>query len=237
MRHLGSIILSLVLAPTIYLLVGIGLIKTSTPGIDGRTDPSALAVGFVTMVTAGLLYALLVQSRLSPLGPVLAAVVLLVVQVWVLFAKENFTSTFPKAVFGVEDAAMAPAEVGAALLLAVPLLVTVVSPRRWRRTAQPAAPAPYAAAPPYGYQQYTPSYPPPPPAPFPAAQPPVSAPPGFPPAPPAPSWAYPPQSEAPTTLVQPATPEPAKTAEPEPPTAPVRRPPEPPVDPDRTRML
>ena len=251
MRHLGSIILSLVLTPVIYVLVGIGMAKTGAAAGGTSTDFAALAIGFVTLVSASLLYALLVLSRLSPLGPTLGALVLLVAQVWLLFDRDGFLSTFPRSVFGISEVASFPAGTGVALLLAIPMLATIVSPRRWRTSAQPAAPTPYAAAPPYGYQPYTPSYPPAPGTPFypgapgastPPSAPPTSAPPtSAPPIPAPPGW-VPPVPGAPTSAgddessaTRPLYPAPSSFSTPPAPPAPPR--PAPPTDPDRTTVL
>jgi hypothetical protein len=259
MRHLGSIVLSLVLAPIIYVLVGVGFVELTAGGSGTltSTDYAKLAIGGLALIVAGLLFALLTMSRLSPLGPVLAGLSLLVIQVWALVAQESFLRTMPRSMLGVQGSVAIPAGIGVALLLAVPLLATIVSPRRWRRSAQPAAPAPYgAAAQPYGYQPYAPSYPPPPSGP---AYPGAPGPQGPTSAPPAPPWPIapqsappaPPQSAPPAPPPQsapPAAPVPARgyqppgddpTAlvnEPDPPTAPVHRA-EPPVDPDSTRKL
>src|SRR5436190_22744034 len=105
MRHLGSIALSLVLAPLIYVLAGLGMVKVdraliSQIGRSGSTDYASLAVGVLALLAAGLLYTLLVLPRLSPLGPVLAGLAFLVVQFWALFALANFVRTVPASVFG-----------------------------------------------------------------------------------------------------------------------------------------
>jgi hypothetical protein len=180
MRHLGSIVLCLVLTPVIYLLIGVGVSK-----INGDPGVVSLAIGCFALATAGLLYAILTMTRISPVGPVLAGLTLIGVQIWALAASESFRSVVPRRVLGVPSAGTLPAEAGYALLLAVPLLLTIVSPRRWRRSAQPVAPAPYAApaAAPYGYQPYAPSYPPPPGGPMYPGAPPPSVPTSAPPVP------------------------------------------------------
>jgi hypothetical protein len=164
MRHLGSIILSLVLTPVIYLLTGIGMLKIVPD--EGHFKVASL-IGVAAILGAGALYALLVQARLSPLGPILGGLALLVATVWVLVSPDGLIKLLPDTVLGVRGAAIAPLD-GVALLLAVPLLVTIVSPRRWRRYAQPrpaAAPVPPPGAP-GGYPPppgmgYQPGFPPP----------------------------------------------------------------------------
>jgi hypothetical protein len=151
MRHLGSIVLSLVLTALVYVLGGIGVVDW-TLGAHPSTASEyvKLGTGMGALLVAGLLYAVLVLSRLSPLGPILAGLGLFGVAMWATFATDSFEKTMPHSVLGVSGAGLVMAgPVGA--LLAVPLIATIVSPRRWRRWANPpAAVAPaYAAPPPF----------------------------------------------------------------------------------------
>src|SRR2546429_2902376 len=75
----------------------------------------------------------------------------------------------PKKLLGVEGAVTAPFRGSIALFMAIPLLATLVVPRRWQAAVRPAAAAPYGmgssgdpppSSPPVGPQ--TPAYPPPP---------------------------------------------------------------------------
>jgi hypothetical protein len=138
MRHLGSIVLSLLLAPIVYALVGIGLTKMSVVHRDASTDYLAASIGVAALLGAGLVYAVLVMARLSPLGPVLVGLGYLAVTGWLIASPSSFTRTIPVDALGVRGAAWAPAGAVTALL-AAPLLVTVASPRRWRRWANPPA--------------------------------------------------------------------------------------------------
>jgi hypothetical protein len=153
-RHLGSIVLSLILAPVIYLLAGIGVVEAVENGsVAEHPDYVKVTIGILAIGAAGLLYCLLALTRISPVGPVLAALLYFAVSVWALFSYDSLGKLLPDSVLGVHRAADAPLN-GIALLLGVPLLVTLLSPRRWRRYAQP----PAAPAAPVGY--------PPPPAPY-----------------------------------------------------------------------
>jgi hypothetical protein len=142
MRHLGSIVLSLILAPAIYLLAGIGLAEAleNSTVVGVHLDRLKVTVGILALVGAGLLYCLLVLTRLSPIGPVLASLLYFTVSIWALFAYHSLGRVLPDPVLGVRGAADLPLN-GVSLVLAVPLLLTVVSPRRWRRYAQPPAPS------------------------------------------------------------------------------------------------
>ena len=135
MRHLGSIALAIVLTPLIYILAGVGEIKFATNSAmtaAGRgTDWTAIGIGVGGLVIAGGLFALLAMARISPLGPVLAALALIGVEVWAVLDQDSLIKLVGHSVFGVSGAAEAPLS-GLALLLAVPLVITICSPRRWR---------------------------------------------------------------------------------------------------------
>jgi hypothetical protein len=147
MRHLLSFILALVLTPLIYISAGYSAVKFggSSDGANIEVVPATL--GLVAAFVAGGLFALLVMARLSPIGPVFTGLVYLGITLWALIDLSGFHNTMPADLFGVSGLLHVPAPFGTALL-AVPLLVTVFSPRRWRRSAQPSASL-YQAAPTY----------------------------------------------------------------------------------------
>ncbi len=154
MRHLGSIVLSLLLAPIIYALVGIGLVKVSdVPSHLSTSDYKAVSIGLAALLGAGLAYALLVMARLSPLGPVLAGLGYLAVTGWFIGSRSSFTRVVHADALWVRGAALAPAGAVTALL-AVPLLATIVSPRRWRRWANPPAAVATSGYPPLAAPAY-----------------------------------------------------------------------------------
>lgn len=159
MRHLGSLVLSLILGALAYVLAGIGIVKYLDAQRDLLDDelsgylPLTLAIG--ALVAAGCAYSLMILTRLSPLGPVLVSLALFGVAMWSMFDARGFGDTMPDELLGVDGALTAPAG-PVALLLSVPLLLTLFSARRWRRYAYPmaaVAPAPGYSAPPE-----TPSY-------------------------------------------------------------------------------
>ena len=143
MRHLWSFLLSLLLTPLIYISAGFSAVKFSQATGLGVTAMLALAGAFL----AGGLFALLVMARLSPVGPVFAAVVYLGVTIWALLDAASFTDVIPADLLGQKDLLHVPVGFGTALL-AAPLLFTVFSPRRWRGTESTGMPT-YDAAPTY----------------------------------------------------------------------------------------
>jgi hypothetical protein len=157
MRHLGSLVLSLIIGALAYVLAGIGIVKY----VDAQRDLAAdKAVGYLPLVlaitllvAAGGLYSVLVLTRLSPLGPVLLSFALFGVAMWSMFDGDGFADTVPNDVLGVDNALLVPAG-PVSLLLSVPLLITVFSPRRWRKYAYPmaaVAPSPGYSPPPTTY--------------------------------------------------------------------------------------
>ena len=152
MRHLLSFVLSLVLAPLIYISAGFSAVKF------GEATQLGLAaiLGLLAAFVAGGLYALLVMARLSPVGPVLTGLLYLGVTIWAVVNPASFVDVVPADLFGQKGLLHVPVGFGTALL-ATPLLFTVFSPRRWRGSAQP-APATFDAAPVYQGAPATPAY-------------------------------------------------------------------------------
>ncbi|MEV0457177.1 hypothetical protein [Catellatospora methionotrophica] len=132
MRHIGSFLLALVFAPAIFLLTGTGLSAFQTMWSSGGAPSAALdaAVAAGALLLASALYAVLTMVRLSPIGPFLAGLGLLGMSVWAAGWSQSYAETF-----ALLDVHMGGAvgQSGLGLVLAVPLLATVVSPRRWRK--------------------------------------------------------------------------------------------------------
>jgi hypothetical protein len=195
MRHAGSVLLSLFLAPLIWVGTGYGLTEVNQARVRfaGGFEVE-IVLGLLALLAAGALYALLVMARLSPIGPALIGLVFVGLSAWAAFDPASYFDTMPTDLRRGDFALTYPA-LGYGALLGVPLLATLLSPRRWRRyahagAAAPAGPAPYAMpaagmppgavppgdayAPPYGGRPTfgaTPGYlaPPPPGSPYPGA--------------------------------------------------------------------
>ncbi|OLB78644.1 MAG: hypothetical protein AUI14_12660 [Actinobacteria bacterium 13_2_20CM_2_71_6] len=125
MRHLGSIVLSFVLASLVYVAAGVGMSKMFQAELErggpvNRLDAGAMAVGVLLLLVAGALYTLLAMPRISPLGPVLVGLTFIGIQVWSLVAPSGFVKLMPRSVFGVRAALDAPVEFPADGLPGVP---------------------------------------------------------------------------------------------------------------------
>lgn len=137
MRHLGSVFLSLLLVPVSYVSLGVGMSYWQQHLVTGEEYTDKLTVALVAFAVAGLAYSVLVLARLSPLGLVLGGLALAGVSGWALLATDVFEETVPRDIAGVNGAGWAASPL--TLVLAVPLLATIASPRRWRRWANPPA--------------------------------------------------------------------------------------------------
>jgi len=149
MRHVLSVVLGIVLAPLIYMAAGVAAVKFTGSRVGSSLELAPTAIAMSAALAAGGLYALLVMARLSPLGPVLAGLMYLGATIWALVSPSSFMDVVPGDLIGIKGALYAPVGMGT-VILAVPLLATVFSPRRWRRYATPgAAVGAYSAAPSY----------------------------------------------------------------------------------------
>jgi hypothetical protein len=200
-RHLVSIVLAPILGAVTYVLLAYALPR-AVPIAGWSTS---LIGPLLAVLGAGVLYALLVLPRWSPLGTALVGVVFVGLTVWAFVDFDGFSRTTPRNLLGIRGSFTFPA-VPFTAVLGIPLLGTVLSGRRWRRTdsraatypppafppapppaGSPEAPAPFAPAPPIGAPYSGPpsySAEPSAPPPYPASPPPYgAAPPPYPPPP------------------------------------------------------
>jgi hypothetical protein len=151
MRHLGSFLLALVLAPVVYLLTGVGLNAFGQAVVRGpQQRPMATVLALAALAVSGGIYAVLVMARLSPVGPALAGFFFLGVPAWPLVNRVSYDIALNEvnARFKIPGIDLV-GTTGLGILLAVPLLATLASPRRWSRyDVRPAQvvyqPPPYA---------------------------------------------------------------------------------------------
>jgi hypothetical protein len=137
-RHLRSILYALVLAPAAWILTGIGL----TDDLHGRARQYTGVesfTGLLLLLLAGAAYAILVFSPISPAGPALSGLAYLGVVVWALVAPASYAGVWPAGVTKPGFDLSRPGY-GLAALLAVPLICTALSARRWARYEPPQLP-------------------------------------------------------------------------------------------------
>jgi hypothetical protein len=145
MRHLGSFALALVLAPAVFLLTGVGLDAFAAASAKGpQSAPVDTALALAALAVAAGVYAVLIMARLSPIGPMMAGLAFLGVSAWPMVdnpgykvALSDFMGLFSDSVEirGFNLVGLS----GLGVFLAIPLLATVASPRRWTRYDYPVA--------------------------------------------------------------------------------------------------
>ncbi|WP_433374988.1 hypothetical protein ACQPZX_05050 [Actinoplanes sp. CA-142083] len=138
MRHIRSILYSLVLAPAAWVLTGVGLTGDLTArGRDGFAVESF--TGLLLLLLAGAAYGILVLGPISPAGPLLAGVVYLAIAVWSLMSPSSYADVWPPSV-AKDGFDLSRPGYGLAALLAVPLICTALSARRWAKYEPPVLP-------------------------------------------------------------------------------------------------
>ena len=138
MRHLRSILYAVVLAPAVWILTGVGF-NDDLHGRARQYTGVESVTGLLLLLLAGAAYAILVFSPISPAGPALFGLGYLGIAVWALSAPASYAGAWPAAVTKPGFDLSRPGY-GLAALLAVPLLSTALSARRWERYEPPQLP-------------------------------------------------------------------------------------------------
>lgn len=120
------------LGPAIWTLSGVAFTQNLTGRARNEQTVEAL-VGLLLLLLAGAAYAILLLARFSPVGPTAVGGVFLLVSLWVLANPEALRDLLPAAVTKPGFDLTLPGQ-GMAALLAVPLLCTALSTRRWRES-------------------------------------------------------------------------------------------------------
>ena len=139
MRHLLSLLFGLVIAPAVWVVTGYGQARLAAASEAGLTVGRA-GVALAVLAGGGLVLGLVAVTRLSPLGPLAAGLILLGGQLGYVARPEPVTELLPGSLFGVEGAFTLPAETGLAAVLGGMLLLALFSVGRWRRWPTPEEP-------------------------------------------------------------------------------------------------
>lgn len=134
MRHIGSLLASIVIGALGWALIGLAQAKLGTVAVQGagRHAWSSYQTPLILFLIAGLLVGLVAATRISPLGPVLVGIGYLVLQL-VYIGAPGFLNWLPRSVFGEHQIWTRPASSGVAAILGMAMLVAVFSVRRWQR--------------------------------------------------------------------------------------------------------
>ncbi|MEV1289018.1 hypothetical protein [Micromonospora sp. NPDC049679] len=139
MRHLWSLLAGVVVAPVTWLLIAMGQggsTRTVAGWVDdGRYDTASLIEPAAYLVAAGILLGLLGTLRISPLGPLVAGLLLIGAYAGMFVAPFVVHDNVPgnERIFGRPVPLHLPLDNGTLLLLGVLLVMAAVSVQRWRR--------------------------------------------------------------------------------------------------------
>jgi hypothetical protein len=173
MRHVGSLLTGLVIAPLAWVLLALGQGTVYLYWQDDRGTAWVQSLAY--LVVAGLLVGLVASTRISPVGPLVAGLAYLGYAGTAL-VNEPAHNLLPQT-WRVLDRSVPlrlPVDNGTAIVLGSLLLVAVISARRWQRWPSAATPTQPAAPPPDSLDTQAPVWPTTPPV---VASPPMEAPP------------------------------------------------------------
>ncbi|MBM0231990.1 hypothetical protein JNW91_09005 [Micromonospora sp. STR1_7] len=144
MRHLWSFLAGLVVAPITWVLVTLGQ-DGSSRTVDrwveiGTFNTANLIEPAVYLGVGGVLLGLLGTLRFSPLGPLVAGLLLVIPYVGMFVAPFEVRDAVPQdwKVFGDPLPLRLPVENGTLFLIGMLLLMATFSGQRWRRWPEPA---------------------------------------------------------------------------------------------------
>ena len=139
MRHLGTLIAAIVIAPAAWLLLAYGQGQSVQAFADGQADGTLYSNDFVgpavSLAAAGLLCGLLATLRFSPLGAVVTGLVYAASYLALLIDPRAVLDAFPDklSLAGRSLDPATPLRTGTALVVGGLMLLGVVSVGRWRR--------------------------------------------------------------------------------------------------------
>jgi len=139
LRHLRSILYALVLAPAVWVLCGVGFTSDLIGRARDTTGSIESLVGLLLLLLAGGAYAILVFAPISPAGPLLAGLAFLGVGLWALAEPASYAAQWPPGL-SKEGFDLSLPGYGLAVVLAVPMICTALSARRWARYEPPVLP-------------------------------------------------------------------------------------------------
>jgi hypothetical protein len=145
MRHLGTLIAAIVLAPAAWLLIAFGQSQSVISFAKAETSGAWPAGDFLTplllLAGAGLILGLLTSLRFSPLGAVVAGLVYVASYAAVLVDGKDVNKLLDYTITIANHKAdlRTPIASGSSVILGGVLLVGVASAGRWRRWPSAAA--------------------------------------------------------------------------------------------------
>jgi hypothetical protein len=138
MRHIGTLIAALLIAPLAWILIAFGQersVQALSGGPNGFISTGSLIHPFEMLAGAGLLLGILATLRVSPLGSVVTGLGYSISYILMVVAPEGALRLFGHSfsVAGRRIDLSVPVRNGTTLLIGVLMLVAILSLGRWRR--------------------------------------------------------------------------------------------------------
>jgi hypothetical protein len=139
MRHVGTMIAAIIIAPSAWLLLAIGQDQSTEAFTREQANSSLNSHDFVKpllfLAAAGVLLGLIATLRFSPLGAVMTGIAYAGSYALLLVAPDRVLDTLPDniSIAGFHADATTPLRSGTTLLVGALLLVAIISIGRWRR--------------------------------------------------------------------------------------------------------
>ncbi len=135
MRHFGSLVAGLLVAPLTWVLTGYAQVHLSAHliGRNHAYPTSQVWPSLLLLAATGLIVGMIASTRISPVGPGLAGALYLVATVYWLAVPREVYRTLPTSVAGEHGVLTRPLETGVAPLVGALLLVGLFATTRWPR--------------------------------------------------------------------------------------------------------
>jgi hypothetical protein len=143
MRHLGSLIAGILIAPAAWILIALGQQKSATTIAawqqSGGYNTRDLLLPASYLLAAGILVGLIATLRISPVGPLVAGLFYAGTYVGLFISPTRVRNAVPGTLnlLNRDIAMRTPLDNGTLLLVGIALLIAVFSFGRWR--ARPSA--------------------------------------------------------------------------------------------------
>src|SRR5258705_9110670 len=143
MRHIGTLIAALVIAPLAWILTAYGQDRSAqtfaNAGSGGAVNTGDVTRALLLLAAAGVLLGLIATLRFSPLGAAVSGAAYIAIYATLLIAPHGLLNLFNHtvSVAGQRADLSTPIRTGTTLILGAAMLVGVASVGRWRRWPRP----------------------------------------------------------------------------------------------------
>ncbi len=141
MRHVGTLIAALVIAPLAWLLIAFGQDRSAVAFSADTLHPGDFVRPLQYLAAAGLLLGIIATLRFSPLGAIVSGVAYLSSYALLLVAPDGVVKAVSHhvSIAGHRADLALPVRTGTTVVMGALLVVAAASIGRWRRWPRPAA--------------------------------------------------------------------------------------------------